>query len=142
MHRYGYTALHTDLVVLVWYLEHNLPVIPLNPGTPAITFRGSRGRADVPTRKAAGDLESASQTGLSIITPPAVTRKVLAEAKEAGVRAVWLQPGSFDAALLEEAKRMWPGAAVGGMEDGASGEGWCVLLHGDWGMRLAGREKL
>ena len=62
-----------------------------------------------------------------------MTRKLLSEAKEAGVRAVWLQPGSYDGQVLEEAKRLFPGAAVGG-------GGACVLVHGDDGLRAAGRD--
>lgn len=62
-----------------------------------------------------------------------MTRVLLLEAKAAGVRAVWLQPGSFDAEGLEEAKRLFPGRAVGGFEGLGGGdrhEGWCLLVHG------------
>ena len=86
--------------------------------------------------------ESAQQTSLSVITPPAATRKILQEAKAAGVRAVWLQPGSFDADGLSYARREWPSAAVAGEDVPGSrgGEGWCVLVDGEWGLTLAGRD--
>lgn len=62
-----------------------------------------------------------------------MTRQLLKEAKEAGIRAVWLQPGTFDDEILEQAKRDFEGAAVGGFE-GLKGaerhEGWCLLVHG------------
>ncbi len=70
-----------------------------------------------------------AETSLSIITQPAVTKEVLREAKEAGVPAVWLQPGSFDEEGLEYAKREFQ-AGIGG-EGGWGGEGWCVLVDGD-----------
>jgi hypothetical protein len=83
-------------------------------------------------------LPSPAETSISIITPPAATLKVLQEAKEAGVRAVWLQPGSFDDAGLEYARREF-NAGIGG-EGGRGGEGWCVLVDGEAAMKVAGRE--
>lgn len=62
------------------------------------------------------------------------------EAKEAGIRAVWLQPGSFDDEILEWAKGAFPGAAVGG-DGGRGSEGWCVLVDGEMGMKAAGRSE-
>lgn len=75
---------------------------------------------------------------MSIITPPSVTRQVLKEAKEAGVPAVWLQPGSFDDEGLEFAKRNFK-AGVGG-DGGNGGEGWCVLVDGEEALQAAGRQ--
>jgi hypothetical protein len=75
---------------------------------------------------------------LSIITPPPVTKKVLEEAKAAGVPAVWLQPGSFDTEGLEYAKANFQ-AAVGG-EGGMGGEGWCVLVDGESVLDAAKRQ--
>lgn len=69
-----------------------------------------------------------------------MTRELLKEAKEAGVRAVWLQPGSFGDEELEFALREWDGAAVGGFAEGTrGGEGWCVLVDGERAMRAAGK---
>jgi hypothetical protein len=80
---------------------------------------------------------------LSIITPPAVTKQVLKEARDAGVKAVWLQPGSFGADELAYAEREFPGAAVGGFGDGTRGaEGWCVLVDGEKALRESAKEKL
>jgi hypothetical protein len=80
----------------------------------------------------------ASDYSLSVITPPAVTRQLLKEAKETGIPAVWLQPGSFDAEVLEYAQANFK-AAIGG-NGGRGGEGWCVLVDGEEGLRTAGRE--
>jgi len=77
-----------------------------------------------------------------VITPPHVTRKLLQEAKDVGVGAVWLQPGSFDDEVLAFARAAWPKACVAGTDVRGSrgGEGWCVLVDGEGGMRAAGRE--
>lgn len=55
-----------------------------------------------------------------------------------GIPAVWLQPGSFDEEVLEYAQGNFQAAIAG--EGGRGGEGWCVLVDGEEGMRLAGRE--
>lgn len=124
--------------VFAWYLDHSLPVTPLNPRSPRISVSSSE-YTTVPTPSA---LTNASETGLSVITPPNVTRALLKEAKEAGIKAVFLQPGSFDDDLLEEAKKLFPGAAVGGYEGGTrGGEGWCVLVDGEAGIRNSGRKE-
>ena len=69
------------------------------------------------------------ETSLSIITQPAVTLQVLREAKEAGIPAVWLQPGSFDDEGLDYAKREFT-AAIGGIR-GRGSSGWCILVDGE-----------
>lgn len=65
------------------------------------------------------------------------------EAKDAGVPAVWLQPGSFDDEGLQYAQREFR-AAIGGTEGlgmrSRGGEGWCVLVDGEEGLRVAGRK--
>lgn len=67
-----------------------------------------------------------------------MTKQLLKEAKEAGVPAVWLQPGSFDDEILEYARKEFK-AAIGG-EGGNGGEGWCVLVDGEDGLKAAERE--
>ena len=42
-------------------------------------------------------------TAISIITPPAITRKVVDEAIQAGVKQIWMQPGAEDAEAIETA---------------------------------------
>ena len=62
------------------------------------------------------------------------------EAREAGVKSVWLQPGSFDEAGMEYAKENFENA-VGGYDDGTvGGEGWCVLVDGERALKAAGKE--
>lgn len=127
-------VLITTRAVLVWYHIHGLPVTAVNPKNPEIKLPSrSYIAVDSPA-----SLTSPSQTSLSIITPPPVTRKVLEEAKSVGVPAVWLQPGSFDIEGLEYAKANFR-AAVGG-EGGMGGEGWCVLVDGESGLEAANRQ--
>lgn len=85
-------------------------------------------------------LSNPAGTALSFLTPPAVTKKVLREAKDIGVKAVWLQPGSFDQEAMVFAKENFE-SAVGGYDDGTvGGEGWCVLVDGENSMRESGRK--
>jgi myo-inositol-hexaphosphate 3-phosphohydrolase len=71
-----------------------------------------------------------------------VTLKVLQEAREAGVPAVWLQPGSYDDNVMAYARKEFR-AAIGGLEGDQlqtnGEEGWCVLVDGEDGLKLAGK---
>lgn len=62
---------------------------------------------------------------------------MLQEAKELGIPAVWLQPGTFDDEILGYAAKNFK-AAVGG-EGGMGSEGWCVLVDGEKAMNGAGK---
>lgn len=122
--------------ILAWYHVHSLPVTPINPSRPSISLPSK----SYNTVSSVSALPHPSQTALSFLTPPAVTRKVLEEAKSAGVKAVWLQPGSFEDQDLKFAKENFD-AAVGGFEDGTVGsEGWCVLVDGENMMRAVGKK--
>ncbi|KAH4848377.1 hypothetical protein HBI37_043970 [Parastagonospora nodorum] len=122
--------------IFAWYLRHSLPATPINPRSPTVNIL-QRDHTTVPSPSALQD-PPASSYSLSVITPPAVTKQLLKEAKEAGVPAVWLQPGSFDGEVLEYAKANFKAAIAG---DGGNGsEGLCVLVDGEEGLRLAGRE--
>ncbi|KAL1302198.1 hypothetical protein AAFC00_002627 [Neodothiora populina] len=116
--------------IFAWYLDQGIQPTPLNPRASSISVRNN----NFQTAAAPSALKNASSTSLSIVTPPAVTKQLLKDAKDAGIQAVWLQPGTFDDDVLEQAKEQFPGAAVGGFE-GLSGcnrhEGWCVLVHGE-----------
>jgi predicted CoA-binding protein len=115
---------------------HNLPVTPINPRAAEIILP-SRTYATV---KGPSSLSSPSQTSLSFLTPPPVTRKVLQEAKAAGVKAVWLQPGSFEAEDLEYAKANFESAVGGTLGPTSGDEGWCVLVDGERALAGAGRQ--
>lgn len=120
--------------VFAWYLDHGLPVTPINPSCASVAALGGEHE----TARGPLDLENAGSVGLSVVTPPHVTLRVLQEAREVGIQAVFLQPGSFDAECTRYAKHHFA-AAVAGFEDIAElglpiGEGWCVLLHGEWAL--------
>ncbi|KAM0708272.1 hypothetical protein Q7P35_004922 [Cladosporium inversicolor] len=125
--------------IFAWYLAHKITPIAVNPSSSSINVRGR----DFDTIASVSQLQEPGKTSLSIITPPEVTKKVLKEARDAGVKAVWLQPGSFGADELAYAEREFPGAAVGGFGDGTrGGEGWCVLVDGEKALRESNKEKL
>ncbi|PSK33987.1 hypothetical protein B9Z65_8313 [Elsinoe australis] len=122
--------------IFAWYLAHDITPTPLNPNTSTIKVRNTNFDA----RASPSALSHPTETSLSIITPPQITSKLLKEAKDAGIKAVWLQPGSFDADILGLAKKEFPGAAVGG-DGGGGSEGWCVLVDGEWAMKEAGKKE-
>ena len=117
--------------VLAWYQSRSLPVQPITPSTSTIKVSST----EYTTIASPSELSHPTKTSLSIITQPSITLQVLREAKQAGVPAVWLQPGSFDEEGLQYAKREFK-AGVGGNEE-HGGEGWCVLVDGDWAREAA-----
>ena len=56
---------------------------------------------------------------LSIITPPEVTRQVVADAVAAGVKHIWMQPGAED----EQASQSARAAGINVIDDGS-----CILV--------------
>lgn len=136
--------------ILAWYLHHNIAAIPINPTAPTIHVPSLA--RDIPTLPDLRALPHPKQTAVSIITPPAVTRKVLEEAKALGIPAVWLQPGTFDDEVLAFARQgegdaaesevdgMGFQAVVAGFGGGTVGhEGWCVLVDGERGLKAVGK---
>ncbi|KAF2226187.1 CoA binding domain-containing protein [Elsinoe ampelina] len=122
--------------IFAWYLAHGITPTPLNPTTSSVDVRNK----SFETKASPSALSDPKNTSLSVITPPSVTSKLLKEAKEVGIRSVWLQPGSFDSEVLALAKKEFPGAAVGG-DGGGGSEGWCILVDGEWAMKEAGRKE-
>lgn len=136
--------------IFAWYLHHNIAAIPINPSAPSIHVPSLK--RDVSTIPDLRALPNPKQTSVSIITPPPVTRKVLEEAKELGIPAVWLQPGTFDEEVLEYARKGEGEASesevdgkgfkavVAGFGGGTvGGEGWCVLVDGERGLKAVGK---
>lgn len=119
-------------IVLAWYHQHSLPVTPLNPRASQISLP-SKIYDTVPSPKS---LPSPTQTSLSVVTPPPVTLQVLKEAHSVGIPAVFLQPGTFDDAVLEFANKHFEAAIAG--DGGRGSEGWCVLVDGEEGLESAG----
>lgn len=129
-----YTQANLSSAVFAWYTHYNLPATPINPSSPSITV-SSKPHDTLPS---ISSLPNPTQTAVSIITPPKVTQKVLEEAKSLGIKAVWLQPGTFDENVWEFASSNFE-TAVGG-DGGRGSEGWCVLVDGERAAKAAGRK--
>ncbi|TFB01318.1 hypothetical protein CCMA1212_006653 [Trichoderma ghanense] len=121
--------------VHAWYLNHNLPVTPINPASPTVKVNDE----DHPTLPDVKSLPRPTETSVSIITPPAVTINVLKEAKSVGIPAVWLQPGTFDGDVLKFALADGTFEAVVYGDGGRGSEGWCVLVDGAKALKDAGK---
>lgn len=52
--------------------------------------------------------------GLSIVTPPAVTEKLVEEAAAAGVKRLWMQPGAESPAAIARARELGLEVIAGG----------------------------
>ncbi|QEF99244.1 hypothetical protein Mal15_33060 [Stieleria maiorica] len=85
-------------------------VFPLNPAQDEI--EGHRAFATIADLPVVPD-------ALSIITPPVVTRKVVADAITAGVKHIWMQPGAED----EQASKAARDAGINVIDDGS-----CILV--------------
>ncbi|OMH83897.1 hypothetical protein AX774_g2595 [Zancudomyces culisetae] len=124
--KYGYK-------VLAWYKNRQLPAIPINPKTPAIL--------DIPCIPSVLELTnpesisnslsaihpdlktpSASEIGISIVTPPKVTESIVHQAANIGIKNFWLQPGSEPENWENLAKELGVNIIGGGD---------CVLVMGD-----------
>lgn len=78
--------------VLRCYLQHGKTAIPVNPK--AATVEG------VATVSGVADLPDTVKS-ISVITPPAVTEKVVEAAIARGITSIWMQPGAESAAAVE-----------------------------------------
>lgn len=102
-HKYGNKVLRC-------YLQNGRHAIPVNPreafieGVPCVATVG-----DLPT-----DVRS-----ISVITPPAVTERIVEEAIRKGIENVWMQPGA-------ESRRAIEACDVAGISVIADGS--CVLV--------------
>ena len=83
--------------VLRAYQQRGFKVYPINPKVDEIEGLEAYAKLD-------GLPEQVH--GISIITPPAVTERVVEEAARAGVRMVWMQPGAESPAAIDRAKEL------------------------------------
>jgi predicted CoA-binding protein len=91
--------------VLRVYIQNGLDVVPINP------------KADeVEELPAFADLASAPGKidGVSIITPPAVTEKVVQQALALGIKNIWMQPGAESKVAIEVAEQAGANVIAGG----------------------------
>lgn len=91
--------------VLRVYQQNGLTVYPVNPRVEEI-----EGLACYP------DLASLPEPvhGVSIVTPPAVTEKVVEQAHAAGIRYLWMQPGAESDRAIERGKELGLEVIAGG----------------------------
>jgi predicted CoA-binding protein len=91
--------------VLRAYLQHGFDAVPINPGG-----------GEIEGLTAYSDLKSLPATvdGISIITPPPVTEKVVEQAVALGIKHIWMQPGAESARAIETAQRAGANLIAGG----------------------------
>jgi len=91
--------------VLRVYQQTQRPVFPVNPAG-----------GEVEGLEAYPSLSAIPQTiyGVSIITPPAVTEQVVAEAIELGVMRIWMQPGAESDEAIRRAEDAGATVIAGG----------------------------
>ena len=83
--------------VLRCYLQHGRPVHVVHPSEASIEgVAAVRSIADLPD----------GVHGLSVITPPPITERVVEEAAKKGIRRLWMQPGAESAKALERAAEL------------------------------------
>ena len=82
--------------VLRSYLQNGRKVFPVNPKA-----------NEVEGLQAYPDLKSLPEKvhGVSIITPPAITEQVVAEALELGIQHIWMQPGAESEKAVDTARQ-------------------------------------
>lgn len=91
--------------VLRVYQQNQRDVVPVNPAGGEI--EGLTAYPDLAT--VPGPID-----GVSIITPPAVTEKVVDQALARGIRHIWMQPGAENAAAIEKAEAAGANVIAGG----------------------------
>jgi len=91
--------------VLRVYQQNGREVLPINPSGGEI--EGLESYPDLAAVPGAID-------GVSIITPPAITEKVVAQAIELGIKNIWMQPGAESVAAIEAAERAGANVIAGG----------------------------
>jgi uncharacterized protein len=97
-HKYGNKVLRA-------YLQNGFRAYPVNPHETLI-----EGVAAV---KRLADLPEPVR-GLSIITPPEVTERLVEEAGAAGIKRLWMQPGAESAKAIARAEELGLAVIAGG----------------------------
>ena len=91
--------------VLRCYRQHGLQVFPINPRETEIE--------ELACYPNVGSLPERVH-GLSIVTPPSVTKQVIDEAADSGIRHFWIQPGAEDPTAVERAESLGLSVIWGG----------------------------
>lgn len=96
--------------VLRCYLQHDRRAIPVHPSASLI---------EAQTVCASVDQLPDEVASLSLITPPAVTEKIVEQAAAKGIKNIWMQPGAESPAAIEFCRRQ----GINVIADGS-----CVLV--------------
>jgi uncharacterized protein len=91
--------------VLRTYLQNGLDAVPINPGG-----------GDIEGLPSYPDLNALPEPvdGVSIITPPKVTEKVVEQALALGIEHIWMQPGAESPQAIEAAEKVGANVIAGG----------------------------
>lgn len=128
--------------ILLWYINHKLPVVPVNPKSAEILGQEASPSViplleAVKEKKDLGSHKLSKADGLSIsfLTPPSITVETLKQIQSVDgyadiIKGLWFQPGSYDAAVLEEAE-------ASGLFDVVVFEDECILVRGEEGLYSA-----
>lgn len=102
--------------IVHWFVQHELPVIPINPkggeidlSVDSFTVKFSKGQKMIIEKSIPEALQHYPRKdeidGISVnfVTPPAVTLSIMSELKESScpVLSVWFQPGSWNMECVE-----------------------------------------
>jgi predicted CoA-binding protein len=91
--------------VLRAYLQNQLDAVPVNPTAKEVEgLTAYRDLASVPD----------ALDGVSIVTPPPVTEKVIEQAIERGIKNIWMQPGAESEVAIESAEQAGANVIAGG----------------------------
>ena len=91
--------------VLRCYRQHGKEVYPINPKQPEVEgLRAYPSLATLPVKP----------RGISIITPPAVTERLVREAAALGIRHLWMQPGAESPEAIQAAESLGLEVIAGG----------------------------
>ena len=83
--------------VLRAYIQNHREVIPVNPNADQVEeLQAYPNLSALPV----------GVHGISVITPPPVTERVVEEAGQLGIRHIWLQPGAESPAAIERAAEL------------------------------------
>lgn len=91
--------------VLRVYQQNNLAAVPVNPTADEV--EGLQAYPDLPSVPGSVD-------GVSIITPPRVTERVVNQALSLGIKNIWMQPGAESAAAIDAATHAGANVIAGG----------------------------
>jgi predicted CoA-binding protein len=92
--------------VLRCYQQHGREVVPINPRGGLIE--------GLEARTSLGELADPTSYALSVITPPAISLRVVEESAGLGIRRIWLQPGAESPPVIERAAELGIELIAGG----------------------------